>query len=135
MTKHTDKNFEQELKHLKEDILKMGGVVEDMISKSVQSLVKRDTALAGEVVKSDREANALEITVDDRCLKLLALHQPAGSDLRFIIMGIRISKDLDRMDGIPFAYYLEVSSPGISEEEIAKALSAEPGAEPGLGGS
>lgn len=97
MTGHTDKHYEEDLQELKEDILKMGSVAEDMLAMAMKSLVERDNNMAKQVMKKDHEANELEMSIDDRCLKLLALRQPAGSDLRFIIIGLKISKDLERI--------------------------------------
>ncbi len=97
MSTHTDKRYEDDLKQLKEEILKMGGIVEEMIARGVKALVERDTNLAQEILKKDPEVNRLEIDIDNRCVQLLALHQPAASDLRFITIGLRISKDLERM--------------------------------------
>jgi phosphate transport system protein len=97
MTQHTDKHFEEELQNLKEAILKMGGIVEDMISRSMKALIERDSHIAEAVIHRDPEANKMEVAIDERCLRLLALHQPAASDLRFIAMGLRASKDMERM--------------------------------------
>ena len=97
MREHTDKRYEEDLKKLKEEILKMGGIVEEMIARSTQTLVERNSTLAQEIMKRDPEVNHLEMEIDERCVQLLALHQPAGSDLRFIAIGLRISKDLERM--------------------------------------
>jgi phosphate transport system protein len=94
---HTDKQFDEDLKGLKEDILKMGGLAEEMVAVSMKALVERDSNLAGKIMKRDPEVNQLEMAIDDRCIKLLALRQPAASDLRFIIIGLKISKDLERM--------------------------------------
>lgn len=97
MPQHTDKKFEEELTELKDDILKMGGIVEEMMALSMKAVVERDSKLAESVIQRDREVNQLEMTIDDQCLRLLALHQPAASDLRFITIGLRISKDMERM--------------------------------------
>ena len=97
MPSHTDKQYEEELKALKEEILKMGGVVEEMITQSMKSLIDRDTNLARQVIGRDPEVNQMELTIDDLCLRHLALRQPAASDLRFITIGLRASKDLERM--------------------------------------
>lgn len=115
MPAHTDKHYEEELTTLKEEILKMGGLIEEMILKAIRALVDRDTALAAEVILQDREVNRLEMAVDDRCLKLLALHQPAASDLRFIAIGLRITKDLERIGDL-----------AVNIGEAAKDLNAEP---------
>ena len=94
---HTDKRYEEELKKLREEILYMGGLVEDQIQKAVKSLVERDSELAEIIVERDREVNRLDIDIDDLCIRLLALHQPAGRDLRFITTGLKITKDLERI--------------------------------------
>lgn len=97
MTSHADKQYEQELKNLKNLILKMGGIVEEMVAKSVQSLVDRDSRMAEETISRDKEVNVLEMEIDEACIEMLALRQPAASDLRFITIGLKISKDLERM--------------------------------------
>jgi phosphate transport system protein len=92
-----ERHFDEELKKLSQELLRMGGLVEEQISRSVKSLVDRDTALAENVLRSDDAINMLEIEIEDMCLKFLALHQPAGSDLRFITMVMKIVNDLERM--------------------------------------
>jgi phosphate transport system protein len=96
-TEHTDKKYEEELKKLREEILYMGGLVEDQIQKAVTSLVDRDSELAKVIIERDHEVNRLDVEIDERCIKLLALHQPAGRDLRFITTGLKITTDLERI--------------------------------------
>lgn len=97
MAEHTDKKYEQDLRRLKEEILKMGGTVEEMIARSMKALVERNSNIAQDVIRMDPEVNNLEMKIDALCLQLLALRQPAASDLRFITIGLRASKDLERM--------------------------------------
>lgn len=97
MTEHTDKQYEQELKALKEKILLMGSFVETMTAASLKTLIERDSKQAEQVLKSEPQANQLEMEIDDRCLQMLALRQPTASDLRFITIGLKISKDLERI--------------------------------------
>lgn len=97
MTQHTDKLFEEDLSHLKTTILKMGSMVEEMIGISIKALVDRDSTLPDQVLEKDRAVNQLEMDIDAQCLKILALRQPAGSDLRFITIGVRIATDLERL--------------------------------------
>ena len=97
MPLHTDKRYEEGLHHLKEQILKMAGIVEEMITCSMKALVDRNSDLTSAVIEKDPEVNDLEMRIDDTCVELLALHQPAASDLRFITIGLKISKDLERM--------------------------------------
>jgi phosphate transport system protein len=68
-----------------------------MIANSVKSLVDRDTALAEQMIAMDHEVNTAEVSIDERCLELLALRQPAARDLRFITIALKIVTDLERM--------------------------------------
>src|SRR5574342_871091 len=95
--RHTDKTFEAELGRLRERLLEMGGKVEAALSASVRALAGRDAALADKVTVGDREVNRLEIEIDDACRRILALRQPAASDLRFITTALKIVTDLERM--------------------------------------
>jgi phosphate transport system protein len=94
---HTDKRYGEELKKLREEILYMGGMVEDQIQKAIKSLVDRDSNLAELIIERDHEVNRLDVDIDDLCIRLLALHQPAGRDLRFITTGLKITTDLERI--------------------------------------
>jgi phosphate transport system protein len=91
------RHFDDELEHLKEKLLKMGSLVEVMVERAVASLVDRDSRLAEEVIVSDNKVDGLEVEVNEECLRLLALHQPAAKDLRFITTAMKISTDLERM--------------------------------------
>jgi phosphate transport system protein len=97
MTTHTDRQYEEELSDLRQNILTMGGLVEKQISKAIDALVHRDRALAETTIDTDAEVNALDVAIDDLCLKLLALRQPAGRDLRFITTALKITTDLERI--------------------------------------
>ena len=94
---HTDKKYEEDLHRLREDILYMGGLIEDQIQKAVRSLVERDSDLANIIIERDHEVNRLDVEIDDLCIRLLALHQPAARDLRFITTGLKITTDLERI--------------------------------------
>ncbi len=97
MTEHTDKHYELQLRNLKETILKMGGLIEEMITCSVKVLTERNSRLHEELTIKEKEVNSLEMEIDEKCLEMLALRQPAASDLRFICIGLKISKDLERI--------------------------------------
>jgi len=90
-------HFHAELESLKTQLLSMASLVEESIHKSIQAMVERSEELAQEVISSDDAINMAEIKIDDFCLKLLALHQPAAIDLRFITSGMKINNDLERM--------------------------------------
>lgn len=91
------KQKEQELEKLKENILKMGGFVEEAIRKSIRSLVERDRDLAVQVIDGDAIVNTYDVEIEDECIKFLALWQPTGSNLRFVTTAIKIITDLERI--------------------------------------
>ena len=93
----TETHFQKELEELKEKLLKMAAMVEEAIRDSVQSLVKRDSDLAQKIFEGEDRINKMEITIDDMCLRLLALRQPMAVDLRFITSAMKITTDLERM--------------------------------------
>ena len=91
------KQFEEDLNSLKQQLLKMAAKAETMIHLSMQALVQRDLSLAAELPELEDDVNQLQLDVDDRCFKLLALRQPMAHDLRFIIAAGKISSDLERI--------------------------------------
>ncbi len=97
MTIHTDKAYEAELRSLRDRLLEMGGLVEKASAASVRAITERDTALAEQVKTRDREINRMEVEIDGACRRILALRQPAASDLRFITTALKIVTDLERM--------------------------------------
>ncbi|HEX9241714.1 MAG TPA: phosphate signaling complex protein PhoU, partial [Anaeromyxobacter sp.] len=94
---HTDKSFEAELRTLRDRLLAMGGLVEKAIAASVRAMIERDGDLAEQVKTKDREINRMEVEIDGICRRILALRQPAASDLRFITTALKIVVDLERM--------------------------------------
>jgi phosphate transport system protein len=91
------RHFHEELEALKQTLLAMGGLVEDQIRRVMRALVERDDALAQEVIERDQQVNAYDVEVDETCVSLLALHQPAAGDLRFLTTAMKIVTDLERM--------------------------------------
>jgi phosphate transport system protein len=89
--------FDEELKGLREKVLKLGLMVENAIRDSVKALIERDSELAREVIKRDHLINALDVAIDEECVKLVALRQPLARDLRFITTTMKITTDLERM--------------------------------------
>jgi phosphate transport system protein len=94
---HTDKAFEQDLRDLREKLLAMGAKVEALIAGSMRALTERDSALAEHVIQADQDVNRLEVEIDDLCRRILALRQPAASDLRLITTALKIVTDLERI--------------------------------------
>jgi len=92
-----ERHFDQDLQQLKERILYMGSLAETMIHMAIKALTERRLELTQKVYQHEEEVNKLQIEVDDRCLKMIALHQPAASDLRFLAAGMKINADLERI--------------------------------------
>lgn len=90
-------HLERDLESLKKNILNLGGKVEDSINKAITALVDRRPDLADEVLDTDDEIDDAEVEVEEDCLKILALHQPVASDLRFIITVLKVNNELERM--------------------------------------
>jgi phosphate transport system protein len=91
------RHFHEELEALKQTLLAMGGLVEDQIRRVMTALLERDSDLAQEVIDRDRQVNAYDVEVDEKCVELLALYQPAAGDLRFITTAMKIVTDLERI--------------------------------------
>src|SRR3990167_8017388 len=87
----------EELDALKQTLLAMGGLVEEQIRRVMRALIERDNDLAREVVERDRQVNAYDVEIDEKCVELLALHQPAAGDLRFLTTAMKIVTDLERI--------------------------------------
>jgi phosphate transport system protein len=91
------RHFHEELEALKQTLLAMGGLVEDQIRRVMKALLERDDVMAQEVIERDRQVNTYDVEVDEQCVSLLALHQPAAGDLRFITTAMKIVTDLERI--------------------------------------
>ncbi|MCK6448559.1 MAG: phosphate signaling complex protein PhoU [Planctomycetes bacterium] len=91
------KHLQHDLDDLKKDILTMGSLVEESIDKAIAALVHRRPEIAVEVSSGDALIDQKELAIEDKCLKMLALHQPVAGDLRFIIGCIKVNNDLERM--------------------------------------
>jgi phosphate transport system protein len=94
---HTDREYENDLKKLRESLLKMAGRVEEMIANSVKALVERDIDLARRTIAADHLVNRAEVETDELCLVILAKRQPVASDLRFITLSLKMVTDLERI--------------------------------------
>jgi phosphate transport system protein len=91
------RHFHEELDALKQTLLAMGGLVEDQIRRVMTALLERDSDLAEEVIDRDRQVNAYDVEVDEKCVELLALYQPTAGDLRFVTTAMKIVTDLERI--------------------------------------
>jgi phosphate transport system protein len=90
-------HFEAELQALRNQLLTMGALVEDRVHRAIHALVERREEQARRVSETDKEINDLQIDIDDRCLKLLALQTPLAADLRLITSAMKINADLERV--------------------------------------
>jgi phosphate transport system protein len=94
------RHFDDELKELKAKILRMGGLAEEQVQGALRALIERDSDLARKIIANDRQVNTLDVEVDEDCLRLLALQQPAARDLRFITTAMKISTELERISDL-----------------------------------
>src|SRR5262245_15203639 len=90
-------HFEEQLQALKQRLLHMGALVEEHVHQAIEALMERRLDLADSVAASDKEVNDLQIEIDDRALKLLALQNPLATDLRLITAAMKINSDLERI--------------------------------------
>jgi phosphate transport system protein len=91
------RKLEHDLSDLKDRVLRMGSLVEEAIRKSIKALVDRDRDLALAVIDGDAVINTHDVEIEEECIRLLAIWQPTGSNLRFITTAIKIITDLERM--------------------------------------
>jgi phosphate transport system protein len=89
--------MQREMDMLKRLVLSEGALVEDAIARAIHALKERDEDMAQAVIAADTEIDAMEVRVEEECLKILALHQPVALDLRFVISVMKINNDLERM--------------------------------------
>ena len=94
---HTDREYEHELRNLREQLLVMGSHVESIIGDSIQALLERDSKLADRTIAADKVVNRMEVELDGLCLQILARRQPVASDLRFITLVLKVVTDLERI--------------------------------------
>lgn len=91
------RHFDEKIQELLEKLMTMGNLAESMIQAALRTLIERDESLCAEVHRREMEVNELQIEVDDRAVKLTALQQPVGTDVRFLFMASRIASELERI--------------------------------------
>lgn len=89
--------LESELKVLQHQLLKMGGIAENMLRDAVQSVLNRDGELAQRVIVVDDTVDTLENEIEARCIQLIARHQPVAFELRYLTMTMKINRNIERM--------------------------------------
>jgi phosphate transport system protein len=91
------RHFDDQIQELLSKLVRMGRVAESMIQMALRILIERDEALFEQVKHKEEEVNELQMEIDDRAVKLTALQQPVGSDVRFLFMASRIASELERI--------------------------------------
>lgn len=94
---HTVKSYDDQLKRLRDTLMRIGGIVENSLAEAISAMVRRDAVAASAIVQRDAEVDALQRSVEDQAVRLLALRQPMANDLRMIVGAIRIALDLERV--------------------------------------
>ena len=94
---HISRKYDEELEDVRTSVLAMGGLVEEQIGAALAALAEFDSEIGEQVVRDDYRINRLEVQIDEECTRILALRQPAASDLRLVIAIIKTITDLERM--------------------------------------
>lgn len=97
LSHHISSRFNEDLEAVRASLLKMGGLVEEQLKKSLAALSDADSALAAEVVRDDEKVNRMEVAIDEECLRILATRAPTAGDLRLIVAIIKAITDLERV--------------------------------------
>src|SRR5512142_2177617 len=92
-----ERHFEQELEKLNRRVLKMGNLVAEQVSQSLEALMTGNAKLAKTIIDNDQEVDELDVKIDKLCQRIFALTQPVATDLRFIMSALKMNNDLERM--------------------------------------
>jgi len=96
-TQHISKQFDNELENIRERVLSMGGLVEQQLINALKALTESEVEFAQLVIRNEPQVNALEVSIDEDCTKILARRQPAAGDLRLVMAVIKTITDLERI--------------------------------------
>ena len=96
-THHISQQFNADLEEIRKHILNMGGIVEKQVVDAVTALMEADSDLASQVITTERQVNGFELRIDEECTRLIALRQPAASDLRLVVAVTKANVDLERI--------------------------------------
>ena len=94
---HMSHKFDEEMEKLRNQVLKMGGLVEQQITGAIDALQNTNVQNAKTIIRRDHKVNALEVAIDEACTQILARRQPAASDLRMVVAVIKTITDLERI--------------------------------------
>ena len=97
VSRHISGKFNEELEAVRNQVLNMGGLVEQQLRDALNAIEKHDRELAQQVLERDYKINALEVQIDEACVQIIAKRQPAASDLRLIIAIFKTIADLERI--------------------------------------
>ena len=95
--RHISRKYDEALEDVRTSVLAMGGLVEEQIASALAALAEFDSEIGERVVRDDYKINRLEVQIDEECTRIIALRQPAASDLRLVIAIIKTITDLERM--------------------------------------
>jgi phosphate transport system protein len=114
---HTDREYEAELRQVRDNLLRMAGSVEQMIADAGRALTEGNVELARQTIQADGHVNSLEVETDELCLLILAKRQPLASDLRMITLAMKMVTDLERIGDLAV---------NISERAVALGKAPQP---------
>src|ERR1051325_7558620 len=97
MAEHTSKQFDAELERVRSRVLQMGGMVEEQITRAMESLISGNMELIDKVIGEDHRVNAIEVELDEACSHIIARRQPAAGDLHLLVAVIKTITDLERI--------------------------------------
>lgn len=97
LSQHISKRFNTELDSVRNQVLQMGGIIEKQVENGLDALLNADLSLAKKVVENDSLVNDLEMKIDKKSTQILAMRQPAASDLRMMVTIIKMITDLERI--------------------------------------
>ena len=121
--RHISGQFNVELESIRTHVLTMGGLVEQQLSYAIQALHKEDIELARKVVRDDHKVNAMEVSIDDACTRIIAKRQPTAKDLRLIMAIIKTITDLERIGDVATRIaYVAIESPSSQERQFQVSL-------------
>ncbi|MBA5762351.1 phosphate signaling complex protein PhoU [Vibrio sp. 404] len=123
--RHISGQFNVELESIRTHVLTMGGLVEQQLSFAMQALHKEDVELARKVVRDDHKVNAMEVSIDEACTRIIAKRQPTAKDLRLIMAIIKTITDLERIGDVA-ARIANVAIENPSSEDKQFNVSLEP---------
>ncbi|MBI6547710.1 phosphate signaling complex protein PhoU [Xenorhabdus lircayensis] len=100
LSKHISGQFNAELEHIRTELMTMGGLVEEQLSKAILAMHNQDEALAQRVIEDDHKVNMMEVAIDEACVRIIAKRQPTASDLRLIMVISKTIAELERIGDV-----------------------------------